>query len=116
MPLNDWNIDQQKKEVVIDTFGNEIVEPQPSFIEGTDKSKKKVISQQSAQGDITDCEECEIKECRIKELEDGVRKTTLANQIAEDSDDKIKQLQKELKERTRDLEDKILKMPNYRMS
>ncbi len=50
-----------------------------------------------------------LNQIKIKELEDVVRKTTQltpANQIAEDRDDKIIQLQKELNERTRDLEDK----------
>jgi hypothetical protein len=66
-----------KKMQRIQTRQNEIVEPQPS----------------------TECEHCQIKDFRIRELEDVVRMTTQlmpANQISEGTDDKIKQLHKEL--------------------
>ena len=66
-----------KKMQRIQTRQNEIVEPQPP----------------------TECEYCQIKDFRIKELEDAVRKTTQltpANQISEGMYDKIKQLHKEL--------------------
>jgi len=36
MPLKDGDINRQEKEVVIDTFGNVIVESQPSISQGTD--------------------------------------------------------------------------------
>ena len=36
VPLKDGDINRQEKEVVIDTFGNEIVESQPSISQGTD--------------------------------------------------------------------------------
>jgi predicted nuclease with TOPRIM domain len=50
--------------------------------------------------DVTECEKCPIKDSRIKELEDVVRKTTQltsANQIAEV---KLKQIKKELSDKT----------------
>ena len=50
---------------------------------------------QSNRRDVTECENCEIKDSRIKELEDVVRKTTQltpANQIAEEKENKIMQL------------------------
>lgn len=49
---------------------------------------------------VTECEHCQLKDSRIKELEDIVRKTTQltpANQISEENDNKIMQL------RTREL-------------
>jgi hypothetical protein len=66
-----------KKMQRIQTRQNEIVEPQPS----------------------NECEYCQIKDFRVKELEDAVRKTTQlmpANQILEGTDDRIKQIDKEL--------------------
>ena len=59
-PLKDGNIDRQEKKVVIYTFGNEIVEPQPSIIKRTDydDNGKEVISQSSRIG-VTDCEHCQ---------------------------------------------------------
>jgi hypothetical protein len=60
--------------------------------------------------EVTECEHCKIKDSRIKELEDVVIKTTQltpANQIAVGEDDKTKQIQKELDERTREVKDKI---------
>lgn len=56
--------------------------------------------------DVTECEKCPIKDSRIEEVEDVVRKTTpltSANQIAEV---KLKQLKKELDDRNRELSDK----------
>ena len=50
--------------------------------------------------DVPECEHCQLKDSRIEELEDIVRKTTQltpANQIAEENDNKIMQL------RTREL-------------
>ena len=84
----------------IQTRQNEIVEPQPSTTKGTDydDNGKEVIAK-SSRRDVTECEHCQIKDFRIKELEDAVRKTTQltpANQISEGKDDKIKQLHKEL--------------------
>jgi hypothetical protein len=46
---------------------------------------------------VTECEHCQLKDSRIKELEDIVRKTTQltpANQIAEENDNKIMQLRR----------------------
>ena len=63
---------------------------------------------QSNRRDVTECENCKIKDFRIKELEDVVRKITQltpANQIAEEKDNKIMQLQKELDKRTQELAD-----------
>ena len=54
---------------------------------------------QSNRRDVTECENCKIKDFRIKELEDVVRKITQltpANQIAEEKDNKIMEAQKEL--------------------
>ena len=78
----------------IQTRQNEIVEPQPSTTKGTDydDNGKEVIAK-SSRRDVTECEHCQIKDFRIKELEDAVRKTTQltpANQISEGKDDKIK--------------------------
>jgi hypothetical protein len=47
--------------------------------------------------EVTECEHCQLKNSRIKELEDIVRKTTQltpANQIAEENDNKIMQLRR----------------------
>jgi hypothetical protein len=55
--------------------------------------------------EVTECEHCQLKDSRIKELEDIVGKTTQltpANQIAVGEDETTKQLQKELDERTRE--------------
>ena len=84
----------------IQTRQNEIAEPQPSTTKGTDydDNGKEVIAK-SSRRDVTECEHCQIKDFRIKELEDAVRKTTQltpANQISEGKDDNIKQLHKEL--------------------
>ena len=89
-----------KKMQRIQTRLNEIVEPQPSTTKGTayDDNGKEMIAKRSRR-DVTECEHCQIKDFRIKELEDAVRKTTHltpANQILEGKDDKIKQLHKEL--------------------
>lgn len=80
----------------IQTRQNEIVESQPSTTKGIDYdyNGKEVIAK-SSRRDVTECEYCQIKDFRIKELEDAVRKTTHltpANQISEGKDDKIKQL------------------------
>src|SRR5215467_1567968 len=75
-----------KKMQRIQTRQNEIVEPQPP----------------------TECEYCQIKDFRIKELEDAVRKTTQltpANQISEGMYDKIKQLHKELDLEIQEIQD-----------
>jgi aconitase A len=109
VPLNNGDIDrQEEKKVVIDTMGNAVVEPQPNVIKGTvyDDNGKDAIAQ-SSPIDVTNCEQCEIKDTRIRELEELVIKTTKitpANEIAEDKDNKIKQLQQELDERTRELD------------
>jgi Helix-hairpin-helix domain len=84
----------------IQTRLDEIVEPQPSTTKGTDydDNGKKVIAK-SSRIDVIECEHCQIKDFRIKELEDAVRKTTQltpANQISEVKDDSIKQLYKGL--------------------
>jgi DNA repair protein RadA len=84
----------------IQTRQNEIITPQPSTTKGIDydDNGKEVIAK-SSRRDVTECEHCQIKDFRIKELEDAVRKTTQltpANQISEGTDDKIKQLHKEL--------------------
>jgi hypothetical protein len=73
---------------------NEMVEPQPST-NGMDYNDngKEVITKRSLRG-VTECEHCQIKDFRIKELEHAVRKTTQltpANQISEVHDDNIKQ-------------------------
>jgi DNA repair protein RadA len=84
----------------IQTRENEIVEPQPYTTKGTayDDNGKEVIAK-SSRRDVTECEHCQIKDFRIKELEDAIRKTTHltpANQISEGKDDKIKLLHKGL--------------------
>jgi DNA repair protein RadA len=84
----------------LQTCQNEIVEPQPytTKVTDSDDNGKEVIAK-SSRRDITECEHCQIKDFRIKELEDAVRKTThltSANQISEGKDDKIKQLHKGL--------------------
>jgi hypothetical protein len=89
-----------KKMQRIQVRQNEIVEPQPSTTKGTDydDNGNAVIAKRSRR-DVTECEHCQIKDFRIKELEDAVRKTTRltpANQISEDKDHNIKQLHKEL--------------------
>jgi hypothetical protein len=78
MPLNSMNVEHHKKEVVIDTLGNEIVEPQipTSEVPDYEDEGNKVTLQQSPQRDLTECEDCEVKECRIKDLEDALRKAT----------------------------------------
>ncbi len=57
--------------------------------------------------EVTECEHCQLKDSRIKELEDVVRKInqlTPANQIAEENDNKIMQLRRrELAESRDDL-------------
>jgi DNA repair protein RadA len=63
-----------------------------------DDDGKEVIAK-SSRIDVTECEHCQIKDFRIKDLEDAVRKTTqltTANQISEVKDDNLKQLHKEL--------------------
>jgi DNA repair protein RadA len=58
-----------------------------------------VVIAKSSRRDVIECEHCQIKDLRIKELEDAVRKTTQltpANQISEDKDDDLKQLHKGL--------------------
>ncbi|MGB8936344.1 MAG: DNA repair and recombination protein RadA [Candidatus Nitrosopolaris sp.] len=84
----------------IQTHQNEIVEPQPSTTKGTDydDNGKEVIAK-SSRRDVTECEHCQIKDFRIKELVDAVRKTTHltpANQISEVKDDNTRQLHKGL--------------------
>ncbi|MFZ0221152.1 MAG: ParB N-terminal domain-containing protein, partial [Candidatus Nitrosopolaris sp.] len=88
----------------IQTHQNEIVEPQPSTTTTTtkgtdyDDNGKEVITKRSRR-DVTECEHSQIKDFRIKELEDAVRKTTQltpANQISEVKDDNIRQLHKGL--------------------
>jgi hypothetical protein len=84
----------------IQTRQNQSFEPQPSTTKGTDydDNSKEVIAK-STWRDVTECDHCQIKDFRIKELEDAVRKTTQltpANQISEVKDDKIKQLHKGL--------------------
>jgi predicted flap endonuclease-1-like 5' DNA nuclease len=84
----------------IRTRQNEIVERQPSTTKGIDydDNGREVIAK-SNRRDVTECEHCQIKDFRIKELEDAVRKTTQltpANQISEDKDDNLKQLHKGL--------------------
>ncbi|MGC1929890.1 MAG: hypothetical protein WA667_13015 [Candidatus Nitrosopolaris sp.] len=84
----------------IQTHQNEIVEPQPSTTKGTDydDNGKEVIAK-SSRRDVTECEHCQIKDFRIKELVDAVRKTTQltpANQISEVKDDNTRQLHKGL--------------------
>jgi hypothetical protein len=71
--LNYGNIDRQENKIVIDTLGNEVVESQPSIIKGTDydDNGKEVIAQNN-RIDVTECENCKIKDSRIKELEDVV--------------------------------------------
>jgi ParB-like nuclease domain len=91
----------------IQTRHSDTVDPQPPTIKRTDKGKEAIT--QISRRDITECEHCQSKDSRIKELEEVVRKTTQlapANQIAEGGDDDIKQLQNELDERTRELSDK----------
>jgi hypothetical protein len=82
----------------IQTHQNETVEPQPPATKGTDNDDKgKEVEAQSGQRDGTECEK-----------EDILKTTQLtpANQITEGADDKIKQLQKELAKRNRELSDK----------
>ena len=84
----------------IQTRQNEIVEPQPSTTRGSDydDNGKEVIAK-SSRRDVTECEHCQIKDFRIKELEDAVRKTTHltpANQISEVKDDNTRELHKGL--------------------
>lgn len=55
--------------------GNEIVDPQPSVIEATDYDVRKEIIAQRSSRDVTNCVQCEIKDTRLRELEDVVRKT-----------------------------------------
>jgi DNA repair protein RadA len=93
----------------IQTRQNEIAEPQPSTTKGTDydDNGKEVIAK-SSRRDVTECEHCQIKDFRIKELEDAVRKTTQltpANQISEGKDDNIKQLHKELDLEIQEIQD-----------
>jgi DNA repair protein RadA len=84
----------------IQTHENEIVEPQPSTSKGTDyEYNGKYVIAKSSRREVTESEDCQIKDFRIKELEDALRKTTQltpANQISEGSDDNIKQLHKGL--------------------
>lgn len=104
VPLNNGDIDvQENKKIIIDTSGNEISGPQPSVI---DYDSTTEITASNPR-DVANCEQCEIKDTRIRELEEVVIKTTKiapANEIAEDKDYKIKQLQQELDERTRQLD------------
>jgi DNA repair protein RadA len=84
----------------IQTRQNEIDEPRHSTTRGTDydRNGKEVIAK-STRRDVIECEHCQIKDSRITELEDALRKTTQltsANQISEGKDDKIKQLHKGL--------------------
>jgi DNA repair protein RadA len=75
---------------------NEIVEPQP-YTTDYDYNGKEVMVK-SSRRDVIECEHCQIKDFRIKELEDALRETTQlrpANQISEGKDDNIKQLAKE---------------------
>jgi hypothetical protein len=88
-----------KKTQTIRKRQNEIVEPQPYTTKGTDYdyNDKEVIAKCSRR-DVIECEHCQIKDLRIKELADALRKTTqlwAANQISEGEDDNIKQLAKE---------------------
>lgn len=109
MVLWGWHIDPQKKKIIIDTSGNEISGPQPSVNEATDYDSTKEIIAQSGPRNVTNCKQCEIKDTTIRELEEVVSKTfqiTPANEIPQDKDYKIKQLQQEVDERTRQLEEK----------
>jgi hypothetical protein len=104
-----------KHEVAVLTFGQEeVVELPPPTTKGTDYDDKgKEVKAKSSRRDFTECEDCQIKDSKIKELEDIVRKRTqftFANQISESTDDKIKQLQKELDERTREVTDRTLQI------
>ena len=96
----------------IQTRQNEIVEPQPSTIKGTDydDNGKKVIAK-SSRRDVTECEHCQIKDFRIKELEDAVRKTTQltpANQISEIKDDNIRKFHKGLDQEIQEIQVLVL--------
>jgi hypothetical protein len=96
VPLND----RMEKEVVIDTSGNVVVEPQAPIIKGIDGNGEEVIAR-SNRRDVMECGNCKIKDSKIKELEDFVRKTTQltpANQIAEEKDNKTKELDKRTQE------------------
>ena len=89
-----------KKTQRIQTHQNELIEPQPSSTKGTDydENGKEVIAKRSRR-DVTEGEHCQIKDFRIKELEDVVRKTTHltpANQISEVKDDNVRELHKGL--------------------
>jgi hypothetical protein len=91
----------------IQTRHSDTVESQPPTTKGANKGKEAIT--QISRRDVTECEYCQSKDSRIKELEEVVRKTTQltpVNQIAEGGDDNIKQLQNELDERTRGLSDK----------
>ena len=108
VPLKEGTIDRQEKKVVVDTLGNEVVETQHCVIKETDydDDKSKSVITQSSQRGFLNCETCPIKE----QLEDALRRTTrltLADQIpADDRHDQIIQLQNELKEVKRQLEEK----------
>jgi hypothetical protein len=82
----------------IQTRQNEIAELQSSTTKGYDDNGREVIAK-SSQRVVIECEHCQIKDFRIKELEDVVRKTTQltpANQISEVKDDNIRQPHKGL--------------------
>ncbi|MFZ0510892.1 MAG: hypothetical protein WAM14_04730 [Candidatus Nitrosopolaris sp.] len=65
VPLNNGDIDpQEKKKIIIDTSGNEIGSPEPSV---NDYDRKEILAQ-SNPIDATNCEQCEIKDTKIREL------------------------------------------------
>ena len=104
VPLND----RQEKVVVIDTFGNEMAGPQPSVIKAVDHDNDKEIISQNSRRYVAKCEDCQIKDSTIEQLEEALRKTTQmtpADQIAEHRDDKIIQPKNELDIRTQELAD-----------
>ena len=104
VPLND----RQEKVVVIDTFGNEMAGPQSSVIKAADHDNDKaVVISQNSRRYVAKCEDCQIKDSTIEQLEEALRKTaqmTPADQIAELRDNEIINLQKELDRRTQELE------------
>ena len=105
VPLNH----RQEKVVVIDTFGNEMAGLQPSVIKAADHDNDKEIISQNSRRYVAKCEHCQIKDSKIEQLEEALRKTaqmTPADQIAELRDNEIIHLQKELDRRTQELADK----------
>jgi adenylate kinase family enzyme len=74
-------------------IGIDIDDSNPTLQNRLQQAGKEVIAQ-SNRRDVTECENCKIKDFTIKELED----------VGRNKDDKIEQLENEIKELTLDLE------------